>query len=171
MDRHGRPQGRFALTLIGTFLVVAGTGMGAIQDGPGLGPLVLPQGGAAPALETTSVPAESTPLKSTEAPVDLLGPVAPVDPPKSPLKPTVPAEAMTAPATTVAPDIDPDIDPGIDPDIASTSVGAVEPLFTLPATETPVVESRWSEKALPGAGTAPEAGELGISGEGASEAA
>ena len=42
MDRHGRPQGRFALTLIGTFLVVAGTGMGAIQDGPGLGPLVLP---------------------------------------------------------------------------------------------------------------------------------
>lgn len=174
MDRHRRPRGRFGLTLVGTLLMVAATATanttGTTQDGPGLGPLVLPEGGAAPAPEAAPVPARTTPVKSTEAPVKT---VAPVDPPKTASKPTGSVAETTLPATTIEPvdtSLDTSHDNGLDSGADSTSVAAVEPLFPLPAAETPVVESRWSERALPGAGTAPEVGELGISGEGASEA-
>ncbi len=78
----------------------------------------------------------------------VVGPV--VEPPVEPVATTAAATPATTPATTPA----------------ETPDG----LFSLSELDTSATESRWSDKALPGAGTAPEVGDLGISGEGASEA-
>ena len=163
MDR--RRQSRFAVTFVGTLLMVAGTGIAATQDGPGLGPLVLPEG-----VGTSESPPVNRPAVAAEAP---MGPVAPVVQAETPVQaPTPITEPITEPVTEPVGATTPplaDTEP-VASSAAPASADAVDPLFPLPATETPAVESRWSEKALPGAGTAPKAGELGISGEGASEA-
>lgn len=139
-------------------MVTTGVGAALNQDGAGLGPLVLPT--ADTAVEVKPEPPASGPdtsLKNdTPAIVPVGGPGTIVEPVIS----TTSTEPVTEPVT----------EPAADAAAAAGPTETPDALFSLSEVDAPVTESRWSDKVLPGAGTAPEVGELGISGEGASEA-
>lgn len=171
-----RRHGRFALVFAGALMITTGAGAALNQDGAGLGPLVLPAG------DTTNT-TNSENAENTENTAVELNPGPPVSAPDASLNNETPEAApVLMPATSTAstePAVEPAVEPPVEPAVepaattaATTPAPAETPdgLFSLSEVDTSATESRWSDKALPGAGTAPEVGDLGISGEGASEA-
>jgi flagellar biogenesis protein FliO len=155
-DRQQR-HGRYALVFVGALMMAAGVGVALPQDGAGLGPLVLPTGDTADTtVEVRPGPPASGPDTSLMSETPEVAPVGATGTIVEPVMPTTSIEPVTEPATDAA--------------AAATPAEAPDALFSLSEVDAPVRESRWSDKVLPGAGTAPEVGELGISGEGASEA-